>query len=67
MQQIFCSDEVIETLVILNCGDKVTTREKHIFRESLRNLVRLAKIEEAEAMRLNLYRLTEEHDENVLH
>ncbi len=67
MRQTFCSDDVIEALVILNCGQHGSMREKHVLRESLRNLVRLAKVEEAEALRLGIYPLPIMHGESVLH
>lgn len=67
MRQITCSDEVIEKLVTANCGQHVSARERHIFREALRNLVRLARVEEAEALRMGIYPLGTMLDETVLH
>jgi hypothetical protein len=68
MQQTPSSDEVIEALVMLNCGEHGSSREKFLFRESLRNLVRLAKAEEAEAMMMAMYQVQSAHDdENVVH
>lgn len=67
MRQITCSDEVIESLVVVKCGLDGSAREKHVFREALRNLVRLAKVEEAEALRLGVYPLIMTADETVLH
>ncbi len=67
MLQTFCSDDVIEALVMLNCGQHGSAREKHVLRESLRNLVRLAKVEEAEALRMGIYPLPMAQGENVLH
>ena len=41
-----CTDEVIEALVHASCGDTASAHEKYVYRESLRNLVRLAKAEQ---------------------
>jgi hypothetical protein len=40
-----CIDEVIEALVCASCGDAASAHEKYVYRESLRNLVRLARAE----------------------
>ncbi|MBI1891586.1 MAG: hypothetical protein HYS18_13120 [Burkholderiales bacterium] len=49
MQHFFSSDELIEALIDSHCGAE-TSREKHLLRECLRNLVRLAKVEQTESM-----------------
>jgi hypothetical protein len=41
-----CIDEVIEALVCASCGEAASEHEKFIYRESLRNLVRLAMAEQ---------------------
>jgi hypothetical protein len=40
-----CIDEVIEALVCASCGEAASEHEKYVYRESLRNLVRLARAE----------------------
>ncbi len=67
MRHFICSDDVIEKLVTANCGLQGCARERHMFREALRNLVRLAKVEEAEALRMGIYPLGMTFDETVLH
>ena len=51
------SEDVIDALVIMNCGDFATAQARHVYRESLRNLVRLAKAESNAELRLNLNRI----------
>jgi hypothetical protein len=41
-----CIDEVIEALVYASCGETASAHEKYVYRESLRNLVRLAMAEQ---------------------
>jgi hypothetical protein len=67
MRQILSSDDIIETLVTLHCGQDSSLRDKHIFRESLRNLVRLAKAEETGTLLMQPYQHLPTHDTNVLH
>ena len=52
------TDSVIAELVNASCGRNMSAREKHLFRESLRNLVRLAQSELIVEMRGNVCRLT---------
>lgn len=41
-----CTDDVIEALVHASCGESASAHERYLYRESLRNLVRLAKAEQ---------------------
>lgn len=62
-----CSDEVIEALVVVACGHTASVQAKHIYRESLRNLVRLAKAEQTQETKLGLHRLPNDYGEGLLH
>jgi hypothetical protein len=62
-----CSDDVIEALVLVAFGETASDRAKHIYRESLRNLVRLAKAERTQEMQIDLAHLHAEQDEHILH
>lgn len=44
------TDDVIEAIVQTLCGDMSSAHIRHIYRESLRNLVRLAKAEQLQDM-----------------
>ena len=61
------SEDVIEALVIMNCGDATTAQAKHMYRESLRSLVRLAKAERNVELRVNLNRIITTHAQSALH
>jgi hypothetical protein len=52
------TDEVINNMVDAVCGQGATARERHMYRETLRNLVRLAKAEQMAEMRVNVEKLT---------
>jgi hypothetical protein len=52
------TDEVIESLVATALGPDAGMREKHLYRESLRSLVRLAKSEQVLEIRNSVRRLT---------
>ncbi len=52
------TDEVINNMVSAVCGQSATSRERHMYRETLRNLVRLAKAEQMADMRANVEKLT---------
>ncbi len=52
------TDEVINNMVSAVCGQGATSRERHMYRETLRNLVRLAKAEQMAEMRANVEKLT---------
>jgi hypothetical protein len=49
---------VIENIVDATLGKEAMAREKHVFRESLRNLVRLAKSEQMLEIKENAKKLT---------
>jgi hypothetical protein len=51
-------DTVIETLIFATLGENSTAKEKHLLRESLRNLVRIAKAEQVFEMKISVKRLT---------
>lgn len=48
----------IENLVSATCREQASAREKHVFREALRGLVRLAKSEQMLEMKADVSRLT---------
>lgn len=52
------TNEVINNMVDAVCGQGATSRERHMYRETLRNLVRLAKAEQMAEMRVNVEKLT---------
>ena len=54
MLALLRSDDLIDALVIMNCGDAASAQARHIYRESLRSLVRLAKAERNAELRLTL-------------
>jgi hypothetical protein len=47
MNQLSLTAAMIEELVDAKCGDAASLRERHVFREALTGLVRLAKVEHA--------------------
>ena len=53
------TDAMIEDLVNVTCGEQASEREKHMYREALRSLVRLAKVEQRFEMRSDLRTLTD--------
>ena len=61
------SDDVIEALVHVACGETASVQVKHIYRESLRNLVRLAKAECTQEMKTDFDHLLAENDRHLLH
>lgn len=62
-----CSDEVIEAVIRAACGENASARVRYFYRESLRNLVRIAKLERtAELKRQPLLRLRKRYD-TMLH
>ena len=64
---MFNSDDVIENLVDLTCGETATAKDRHVYRESLRNLVRLAKAEQKQQIRMELYQINTSIESDVLH
>jgi hypothetical protein len=59
MKTSFNIDQAIENLVIANCGASATARDKHICRETLRGLTRLAVAEYAMNSRKDLDKTTD--------
>lgn len=57
MKKNFETDNVIENLVAATLGDQAGVRERHVFRESLRGLVRLAKSEQVVEIKANVRKL----------
>lgn len=57
MKKKLDTDDVIENLINATLKD-ATARQQHLFRESLRNLVRLAKAEKVVEIKTNVRRLT---------
>lgn len=51
------TDKIIEEMTAANAVFLVDARQQHLFRESLRNLVRLAKAEQLQEMRLDVARV----------
>lgn len=51
------TDAVIESLLEATLNEGATSREKHILRENLRSLVRLAKAEQVVEIKANVRRL----------
>ncbi len=61
------SDDVIEALVHVACGETASVQVKHIYRESLRNLVRLAKAERTQEMKIDFGHFLAENEWHMLH
>lgn len=51
------TDLVIENLIAATLGEDATTRQKHLYKESLLGLVRLAKSEQVMEIKENVKRL----------
>ncbi|HEX2529866.1 MAG TPA: hypothetical protein VHK70_00165 [Burkholderiaceae bacterium] len=62
-----CSDDIVEALVVAACGNSATAQQKHLYRESLRSLVRLAKAEQTQEMEMGFRTLEPVCGEDVLH
>ena len=58
MKKTLGTDDVIENLIIATLGEAATARQQHIYRESLRGLVRLAKSEQVAEIKANVRRVT---------
>lgn len=52
------TEKMISDLVNASCGKHADARQKHVFRETLRQLVRLAKAEQLFEMKMNVKKLT---------
>lgn len=51
------TNTLIEQLLSATLGEDASAREQHIYRENLRNLVRLAKVEQVMEIKANVKRL----------
>jgi hypothetical protein len=51
------TNSVIEDLISATLSDEASAREQHLFRENLRNLVRLAKVEQIVEIKDNVKKL----------
>lgn len=51
------TEVVIEALVAANCGEDGSARERHLYRQALLSLVRLAKSEQIAEMKASAERL----------
>ncbi|NEX62802.1 hypothetical protein [Noviherbaspirillum galbum] len=58
MKRQFDSELVITSLVEATLGNDATLRQRHLFQENLRSLVRLAKAEQVVEIKENVRRLT---------
>lgn len=56
----YSTDIMIDEMVEAIQGNKVSSRQKHLYQESLRALVRLAKVEQLREMRRDLHKATSE-------
>lgn len=52
------TDVIIENLLTATLGERCSSREKHVYREALRGLVRLAKSEQVLEIKSNVRKLT---------
>ncbi|GIZ51138.1 hypothetical protein [Noviherbaspirillum aridicola] len=57
MKKIAPSEQVIEDIVEATLGEHASAREKHVLRETLHGLVRLAKVEQVADIKANVRRL----------
>lgn len=58
MKKKLDTDDVIENLIVATLGEQASARQRHLYRESLRSLVRLAKAEQVVEMKASVKRLT---------
>jgi hypothetical protein len=61
------TDAVIDAIVQSLCGDQSSAQARYIYRESLRNLVRLARAEHAQEMQVRIDRAMRPESEHLLH
>lgn len=57
MKATFHTETLIEELVAATSGKEASARDKHVYREALRGLVRLAKSEQLHEMKANVDKL----------
>ncbi|OGB24763.1 MAG: hypothetical protein A3I66_24675 [Burkholderiales bacterium RIFCSPLOWO2_02_FULL_57_36] len=60
------TEELIEKLTSATCGENASIREKRVFKEALRSLVRLAKAEQILELRTDVKKVIE-LPSNTLH
>lgn len=58
MKKHSASDDLIENLITATLGETASLRQQHLYRESLRSLVRLAKSEQIAEIKSNVRRVT---------
>jgi hypothetical protein len=58
MKTTYNTDQAIENLVTVHCGDYGTARDRHLYRETLRSLARLAVGEHALNLKKDLDKTT---------
>lgn len=58
MKKKLDTDIVVENLVAAALGEGASARERHVFQENLRSLVRLAKAEQVVEIKMNVKKLT---------
>lgn len=58
MKKKLDTEDVIENLITATLGEDATARQRFMFRESLRGLVRLAKAEQIVEIKANVRQLT---------
>lgn len=58
MKKKLDTEDVIENLITVTLSEDAPMRQRHLFRESLRSLVRLAKAEQIVEIKTNVRRLT---------
>ncbi|HTN67077.1 MAG TPA: hypothetical protein VL051_12945 [Burkholderiaceae bacterium] len=61
------TEEMIEDLVNVTCGEQASARERHVYREALRSLVRLAKAEQMFELKSDVQTLMNTSAEIILH
>lgn len=65
METIYSSDQLIEELLTTTYDGSHSTRQKHVLREALRSLVRLAKAEQMLEIRTDVKKITQLPDDTV--
>ncbi len=58
MKAKFTTDDLIENLIGATLGEEADCRQRHVFREALRGLVRFAKAEQMAEIKTNVRKLT---------
>jgi hypothetical protein len=58
MKKKLDTDDIIENLLVATLGQNSDARQRHLYREGLRSLVRLAKAEQVVEIKASVRRLT---------